>query len=290
MLKFCSSQGLTKAHAAANRMLYMESKIPAINTTTGIDPREACPTETVIEFRNVRFSYPTRPDVEVLKGLDFKVQRGENVCIVGPSGCGKSTILYLLECFYNITSGEILIHGDSISALDIKAFRSTLSLVLQDTNLYQGTIRENLILGVDAEVDDKTLITACKDANIHEFIISLPEGYNTDCGPRGLALSGGQRQRLAIARALLRKPEILLLDEATSALDPESQSLVINALERAEKGRTIVSVAHQTEIIKQADRVFVLDHGKIVESGRYEELLSRKGRLWEMQGQFIVDG
>ena len=165
-----------------------------------------------------------------------------------------------------------------------------LSLVTQDTNLYQDTIRENLVLGVDGEVDEKTIVTACKDANIHDFIISLPEGFNTDCGPRGLALSGGQRQRLAIARALLRKPEILLLDEATSALDPESQSLVIKAIERAAKGRTIVSVTHQTEIIKQADTVFVLDSGKIVESGRYEELLSRKGRLWEMQGQLIVDG
>lgn len=268
----------------------MKSKRPLINNSTRNGILKPCPTETVIEFRNVRFRYPTRPDVEVLRGLDFKVRKGENICIIGPSGCGKSTILHLLERFYDITSGDILISGNPISSLDIKAFRSTLSIVAQDTNLYQGTIFENLVLGVDGEVDEKMVVSACQDANIHDFITSLPEGYNTDCGPRGLALSGGQRQRLAIARALLRKPEILLLDEATSALDPESQNLVIKAIERVAKTRTIISVSHQAEVIKQADRVLVLEYGKVVECGRYEELMSRKGRFWEIQGELVVGG
>jgi ATP-binding cassette, subfamily B (MDR/TAP), member 1 len=281
-------EGLTKAHAAANRILYMKSKKPPINSSKGSDLREPCPSETVIEFQNVHFRYPTRPDVEVLRGLNLKVRKGKKICITGPSGCGKSTVLHLLERFYDVTSGEVLINGISISALEIKAFRSTLGLVAQDTILYQGTIHENIVLGMDREVDEKTIVAVCQDANIHDFIASLPEGYNTECGPRGLALSGGQRQRLAIARALLRNPDILLLDEATSALDPESQNLVLKALEKASKGRTIISVSHQTEVIKQADRVFVLEHGKAVESGSYDELISRRGRFWEIQGELIT--
>jgi ATP-binding cassette subfamily B (MDR/TAP) protein 1 len=262
----------------------MERKRAPINSSTGLDPLKLSEKEALIEFRDVRFRYPSRPDVEVLRGIDMKIHPGENICVVGPSGCGKSTIISLLERFYDISSGEIL------SNLDIHAFRSTLGLVSQETSLFQGTIRENLCLGVDGDIDDETLMSACKNANIHDFIASLPEGYATECGSRGLALSGGQRQRIAIARALLRNPRILLLDEATSALDPESQRLVIDALEKASTGRTMISLSHQVEVMKQADRIFVVEHGVIVESGSYDSLLSQRGRFSEMLGELVDDG
>ena len=291
LIGFCllfSSLGITKAQGAANRMLYLSQQQPIINSSKHAPTLS--PSDTLIEFRDVYFKYPKRLDVEVLCGLNLKIERGENICIVGPSGCGKSTIIQLLERFYDKTSGDLLIQGVPISDLDIETFRSTLGLVSQDTILYQGTIRENLNLGVSGEFDDEILIAACQDANIHDFIISLPEGYETQCGTRGLTLSGGQRQRIAIARALLRNPAILLLDEATSALDPESQKLIINSLEKATKGRTIISVSHHPEVMQHADRILVIEHGAVVESGKFQELLSRKKRFWEMQGDLMVHG
>lgn len=284
---FGYSSSINKAQGAANRMLYMQNKQAPINSSQGSDPQKLTEAESFIEFRDVHFRYPSRPNVEVLQGIDMKIRAGENVCIVGPSGCGKSTIISLLERFYDVTSGQILVNGTRISRLDINTFRVSLGLVSQETNLYQGTIRENLCLGVDGKVEDETLITACKDANIHDFIVSLPEGYGTECGHRGLALSGGQRQRIAIARALLRNPSILLLDEATSALDPESQNLVAEALEKASMGRTMVSVSHQVEIMKQADKIFMIENGTIVESGSYEGLLSQRGRFWEIRKELL---
>lgn len=212
------------------------------------------------------------------------------MCIIGQSGCGKTTIISLLERFYDIISGSLLIHGIPISNLDIKSYRSSLGLVSQDIYLYQGTIRENLCMGISHPVKEETLISACHDANIHDFIASLPNGYETDCGPRGLAVSGGQRQRLAIARALLRDPEILLLDEATSALDPESQGLVNDSLRNVTKGRTMVHVTPQVDIMKTADVVFVLDKGRVVEWGRYDELVSRGGRILDLIGEIVGQG
>lgn len=215
--------------------------------------------------------------------MNFKIHHGQTIGIVGASGCGKTTIITLLERFYDITSGQILIHGASLSSLDVKSYRSTVGLVSQDTTLYQGSIRENILLGMpDGEVSDETLTEACKSANIHTFISSLPEGYNTDAGSRGLALSGGQRQRIAIARALVRNPSILLLDEATSALDTQSEEVVQKALETAAKGRTTVAVAHRLSTVRGADCIFVLDGGKVVEAGTHVELVRRRGRYYEM--------
>jgi ATP-binding cassette, subfamily B (MDR/TAP), member 1 len=157
-------------------------------------------------------------------------------------------------------------------------------LVSQDTTLYQGSIRENILLGAatDDQVSEERLVSACKSANIHDFIISLPEGYNTDAGSRGLALSGGQRQRIAIARALVRDPQILLLDEATSALDTQSEEVVQRALETAGKGRTVVAVAHRLSTVRGADCIFVLDAGRVVEAGTHTELVKRRGWYWDM--------
>jgi ATP-binding cassette, subfamily B (MDR/TAP), member 1 len=272
----------TKAHAAANHILHLRKQEPPINSSTGIQipPND---TEVALEFRNVRFAYPTRPEHTVLRGLNFKIHRGQTIGIVGASGCGKTTVITLLERFYDITSGQILIHGQPLPSLDVKSYRSTVGLVSQDTTLYQGSIRENILLGVrDEDVSEETLIQACKDANIHTFITSLPEGYSTDAGSRGLALSGGQRQRIAIARALVRNPTILLLDEATSALDTQSEEVVQKALETAAKGRTTVAVAHRLSTVRGADCIFVLDGGKVVEAGTHAELVKRKGRYWEM--------
>ena len=201
---------------------------------------------------------------------------------MGASGCGKTTVISLLERFYDINSGEIRVNGQSLKDLDIHAQRASMALVSQDTTLYQGSIMENVLLGTESEEESPELIQACKDANIHDFIMSLPEGYGTDSGSRGVALSGGQRQRIAVARALIRNPKLLLLDEATSALDTQSEEVVQKALEIAAKGRTTVAVAHRLSTIRDADKIFVLDSGKVAEEGTHDELVKRKGRYWDM--------
>lgn len=250
--------------------------------------------EVAIEFSNVHFSYPTRPDVPILRGLNLKILHGQNIGIVGASGCGKTTIIALLERFYDIHKGSIHIHTQPLQSLDVHLHREIISLVSQDTTLYEGTIRDNILLGVkeaielatpEAELQQK-VVTACKSADIHDFIMSLPEGYSTPCGSRGLALSGGQRQRIAIARALIRGPSILLLDEATSALDTQSEEVVQRALEKAGQGRTTVAVAHRLSTVKKCDKIFVLVKGVVRKAGTHEELVGMRGVYWEMvQGQ-----
>ncbi|KAL4819493.1 P-loop containing nucleoside triphosphate hydrolase protein [Aspergillus spinulosporus] len=239
--------------------------------------------EGEIEFQNVHFRYPTRPEQPVLRGLNLTVKPGQYVALVGPSGCGKSTTIALLERFYDAIAGSILVDGKDISKLNINSYRSFLSLVSQEPTLYQGTIKENILLGiVEDDVPEELLIKACKDANIYDFIMSLPEGFNTVVGSKGGMLSGGQKQRVAIARALLRDPKILLLDEATSALDSESEKVVQAALDAAARGRTTIAVAHRLSTIQKADIIYVFDQGKIVESGTHSELVQKKGRYYEL--------
>ena len=273
-----------------NRTLYMKQKKPTINLQTGQDPRKLENlTDIAIEFRHVNFRYPARPNIEILHDLNLKIQRGEKVCLTGPSGCGKSTVISLIERFYDVTGGKVLFKGTDIRSLNVTAYRSMFGFVSQETSLYQGKLRDNLLLGVaeDAAITDEQLDAACRDANIYDFIVSLPSGYDTECGPHGQAFSGGQRQRIAIARALLRNPEILLLDEATSALDPESEALVRNSLDRAaaSRERTIVNISHRLETMKAAERIFVVDKGEVAEEGSFEELMEHKGVLWEMMVQ-----
>ncbi|KAJ9405152.1 hypothetical protein DTO045G8_7165 [Paecilomyces variotii] len=239
--------------------------------------------EGTIEFRDVHFRYPTRPEQPVLRGLNLTVKPGQYVALVGASGCGKSTTIALLERFYDALAGGVFVDGKDISTLNINSYRSFLSLVSQEPTLYQGTVKENILLGTDrTDISEEAIIKACKDANIYDFILSLPEGFSTVVGSKGGMLSGGQKQRVAIARALLRDPKVLLLDEATSALDSESEKVVQAALDAAARGRTTIAVAHRLSTIQKADIIYVFDQGRIVESGTHSELLRNKGRYFEL--------
>ncbi|WP_017259036.1 ABC transporter ATP-binding protein [Pedobacter arcticus] len=224
-----------------------------------------------ISFKNAFFSYPSRPDIAVLNGVSFEAKAGEKIAIVGPSGAGKSTIAGLILRFYNLQRGSILFDGHSIEDLAVTDIRNQVAIVPQDVILFGGTIKENIAYG-KLSASDKEIEEAAKKANAHQFISGFPEGYETVVGERGVKLSGGQRQRIAIARALLKDPVILILDEATSSLDSESEKLVQEALEVLMKDRTSIIIAHRLSTIREADKIIVLDHGQIVESGTHKEL------------------
>jgi ATP-binding cassette subfamily B (MDR/TAP) protein 1 len=235
-----------------------------------------------IEFRNVWFTYPTR-NVAVLQGLSLSIHHGQFAAIVGSSGSGKTTVISLLERFYEPTRGSIWQNGDKISATPLSELRKRMSLVAQEPYLFRGTIRENVLLGIKEDlVDGDTLYRACRDAGIHDFISSLPDGYDTDVGTGGISLSGGQKQRISIARALIRDPAVLLLDEATSSLDSETEKEVQAVFERTGKGRTMVVVAHRLATVQKADVIFVMHQGHVVEKGDHRSLLRRKGIYWQM--------
>ena len=236
-----------------------------------------------IEFRDVHFSYDSSR--EIIHGVSFEVRKGETVALVGPSGGGKSTLSELMERFYDTDSGDILIDGVSIRNYKQDSLRAAMSLVSQETVLFNDTIKSNIALG-RTNATDEEIVAACKIANAHNFIMESPEGYDTNIGDRGAKLSGGQRQRLSIARAVLKNPEFLILDEATSALDTESEKLVQDALTKLLKGRTSVVIAHRLSTIMNADRIFVIDEGRIVEEGKHDELLAKGGvyaKLVELQ-------
>ncbi len=236
-----------------------------------------------IEFRDVHFSYDESR--EIIHGVSFEVRKGETVALVGPSGGGKSTLSELMERFYDANSGDILFDGVSIRNFKQDSLRSAMSLVSQETVLFNDSIKNNIALG-RPDATDEEIAEACKVANAHNFIMESPEGYDTNIGDRGTKLSGGQRQRLSIARAVLKNPEFLILDEATSALDTESEKLVQDALTNLLKGRTSVVIAHRLSTIMNADRIFVIDDGRIVEEGNHEQLLSQGGvyaKLVELQ-------
>ena len=239
-----------------------------------------------IVFENVWFSYNgTKNGDFILKGINLKVKKGEILAIVGPSGAGKSTLVDLIPRFYDPTEGRILIDGIDLRMIKIKSLRDKIGIVTQETILFNDTIRNNIAYGLEDCPIDK-IIEVAKAANAHDFIMQLPNGYDTVIGERGMKLSGGQRQRISIARALLKNPPILILDEATSNLDAESEILVQEAIERLMQNRTVFVIAHRLSTIRNADRIIVIDNGRIVQEGKHEELIHQDGlykKLYEMQ-------
>jgi ATP-binding cassette subfamily B (MDR/TAP) protein 1 len=235
-----------------------------------------------IEFRNVWFQYPTR-DIPVLRGCSMSIQHGQFAAIVGSSGAGKTSIISLIERFYEPQKGAIYYNGESITAVPTTILRKRMSLVAQEAFIFRGTIRENVLIGVnDGDISEEALHSVCRDAGIHDFISSLPEGYDTDVGISGNLLSGGQRQRISIARALIRDPALLLLDEATSSLDSEMEREVQSVFEQTSKGRTMLVVAHRLATVQNADVIFVMHEGQVIETGNHKTLLEKKGTYWRM--------
>ena len=245
-----------------------------------------------VAFKNVKFSYPARPDVQVLHGLDITIKPGQFCALVGSSGAGKSTIISLLERLYHPTSGSIEISGQDIALKSGVAFRDEIALVPQDSVLFEGTIRFNVSLGArpNHEATDAEIEEACKLANIHDTIISLPLGYLTNVGPNGSQLSGGQKQRLAIARALVRKPQLLLLDESTSALDAESERLLQDGLDKAARGITVIAIAHRLHTIRKADVIFMIEEGVCTHRGTHTELTERSEKYRINAAHQAIDG
>jgi ABC transporter fused permease/ATP-binding protein len=233
-----------------------------------------------VTFNNVHFSYPSRKEMEVLKGVSFSANFGQKIAVVGPSGAGKSTIASLLLRFYDIEKGEILVDGKNIYDYDLENLRGNMSIVPQDVILFGGTIRENIAYG-KPNASEEEIILASKQANALNFIESFPEKFETIVGERGIKLSGGQRQRIAIARALLKNPSILILDEATSSLDSESEKLVQEALEILMEGRTSIIIAHRLSTIRSADQILVLDKGVIAEQGTHQDLISLENGIYK---------
>ncbi|XP_050420409.1 ATP-dependent translocase ABCB1-like isoform X2 [Adelges cooleyi] len=239
-----------------------------------------------VVFRGVHFSYPTRKNNKILNGMDFSVSPGKTLALVGESGCGKSTVIALLERFYDPTSGLIEVDDCDIRRFNLNHLRQSVGLVTQEPILFDCSIKDNISCGTNSSnvksVPFDKIVEAAKKANAHDFIMSLPKGYDTEAGERGSQLSGGQKQRIAIARALIRNPKILLLDEATSALDTESEKVVQEALDDARRGRTCITIAHRLSTIKSADLIAVVKQGKIVELGTHQELQELKGFYYEL--------
>lgn len=240
---------------------------------------------TSIAFDSVTFSYPSRPTEQAVKNLSFSVNPGETVAVVGPSGAGKSTLFQLMLRFYDVQSGTISLGNTPITSLDPQVLRRQFAIVQQNTPLFSGSAMENIRYGREG-ASDADVVSAAKAAFAHEFIQALPDGYNTDLGERATTLSGGQRQRIAIARAILRDAPVLLLDEATSALDAESELAVQAAFEALAKDRTTLVIAHRLATVKKADRIIVMEEGRIVEEGSHTNLVTKNGlyaRLAELQ-------
>lgn len=240
----------------------------------------------VVAFESVSFSYPQRKDIEVLKNISFDIKENQTIALVGASGSGKSTIASLLLNYYPLASGQIKYNGVSASEIDTYHLRSSIAIVPQEVILFAGSIRENILFG-DVNATDDEVHSAAKQANALEFIETFPEGMETQVGDRGIQLSGGQKQRIAIARAILKNPKILILDEATSALDSESEKAVQEALNKLMVGRTSFVIAHRLSTIKNANNIFVIENGEIIEKGNHDELIQLNGKysnLVNLQG------
>ena len=266
------SVDVTRSLALFERIFkYFKMKQEIVDKSNAINLKHV---EGFIKFNNVYFSY--NEEIRTLKDINIDVKPGQIIAIVGPSGSGKTTITYLLPRFYDVNSGSITIDGYDIRDVTIESLRRQIGMVTQDTYLFNDSIRQNLLFSNPKATEDE-IFSVCKTANIHDMITSLPEGYDTIVGERGIKLSGGEKQRIAIARVLLKNPRIVILDEATSALDSISESLIQSAIEPLLKGRTSLVIAHRLSTVMAADCIYVIDDGRIVEYGTHEHLLSLNG-------------
>ncbi|CAF3233074.1 unnamed protein product, partial [Rotaria sp. Silwood2] len=271
-------QALYEARVAAFGIWKIVDEINNVDSDKGLTKDDLI---GEIHFSNVYFSYPSRPDAPILNNLSFNIKSGQTVALVGSSGSGKSTCIQLLQRFYDSQLGSILIDGKQINEYNLKWLRKHIGVVNQEPILFHTTIRENILLGSDSATNEE-IYEAAKMANAHDFIMTLPNKYETLVGERGAALSGGQKQRIAIARALLRDPKILLLDEATSALDYESEKIVQKALDQVAQGRTTLIIAHRLSTVRNADKIIVMQQGEIVEEGDHDSLMKAQGIYFDL--------
>jgi ABC transporter fused permease/ATP-binding protein len=294
---FSQLQRTLGANERVQELLREEGEIAAVETRKGAGGSSALPAPAgkinshtrlrgEVAFENVSFSYPSRPDLPVLRRLSLAARPGEKIAFVGPSGAGKSTIIALLLRFYEPNAGRLLLDGSNARELDLAAIRGNMAIVPQEVLLFGGSIRDNIRYGRPGATEEE-IFAASQRAHCQEFISRFPEGYSTLVGERGVKLSGGQRQRIAIARALLKDPAILILDEATSSLDSESEALIQEALAELLRGRTAFLIAHRLSTVRQCDRICVIENGTLVESGTHSELMLQPGgtyrRLAELQ-------
>ncbi len=273
---------LQRGLASSDRIFQLLEEKPNVLDRPGA--RKFTGLNTAITLKDVSFQYPTR-ETPALDNVSFEVRRGETVAIVGPSGSGKSTLVQILLRLYDPESGRVMLDSDDLKDLDIRTVRDRIGLVTQETMLFNETVRGNIAIGRE-ETPNEAIVSSAKISNADDFIRQLPQGYDTPLGDRGLRLSGGQRQRLAIARAVLRDPEILILDEATSNLDSKSEKEVQRAIESVMKGRTSIVIAHRLSTIRNADRIIVFGEGRIIESGTHLELIEKNGlykKLYALQ-------
>ena len=281
---------LMKAFGASERVFSLLDRAPQIDApSVAADVITEPPRYGEVSFKAVTFAYPTRPEVEALKQVSFELRRGEKLALVGPSGSGKSTVAALLGRFYDPQQGQITFANEDLKRWDLDTLRESIGVVAQEPILFSGTLRENVLYGRPGASDEQVW-EALEAANAKGFVEGFPEGIETVIGERGVRLSGGQKQRIAIARAVLKDPALLILDEATSALDVESEGVVQRALERLMEGRTTLIIAHRLSTIRNADRVVVIDQGRVAESGSHKELMRHQGLYYRLvESQQLLD-
>lgn len=273
-----SSTTLTQSIASMDRMFeLMDEKY---DVTDKVGSKNLPAVKGQVDFENVTFKYDQEGNT-ILNNISFHIKPGETAAFVGMSGGGKSTIVSLIPRFYDVTSGQVRIDGKNVEDVTLHSLRSQIGIVLQDNILFSDSVKQNILMG-RPEATDEEVIEAAKAANAHDFIMSLPDGYETKVGERGVKLSGGQKQRVAIARVFLKNPPILVLDEATSALDLESEALIQESLERLAHNRTTIIIAHRLSTITHANKIFVIDHGELAEEGTHDELMEKQGVYFDL--------
>jgi len=273
-----SSTTITQSFASMDRVFeLMDETYDITDSPNAVDCRTV---KGDISFQHVWFSYDQEGEM-VLKDISLNVKRGETIALVGMSGGGKSTLVSLIPRFYDVTSGRILLDGTDIRQYKVQTLRDKIGVVFQDNVLFSESVKDNILLG-KPDATDEEVIFAAKAAKAHEFIINLPNGYDTQVGERGVKLSGGQKQRIAIARVFLKNPPLLILDEATSALDLESEHSIQESLDMLARNRTTFIVAHRLSTITHANRIILMEHGQIVEIGTHEELMKKQGHYYKL--------